>query len=169
MGNGRKFFNKKKGGLKPTTKKKRKLLKEKEGTINKKTLFNRYKNKQKVEEELLKKKQMEKRFQLQQVAYSESEEEEDAYGQLVSCLGSVKKGKVADSDESISEDCSEISEASESDREVDKEMKGNGNDNVPLDVNDYSAMSESDGSNSEEENMQEITVIIYFVDLIFIQ
>lgn len=158
MGNGRKFFSKKKkGGLKPTTKKKRKLLKEEVVSINKKTLFNRYKNKQKVEEELLKKKQMERRFQQQQIAYSESEEE-DAYGQLVSCLGSVKKGKVADSDECISEDCSEISEGS-SNQELVNELEGN--DNKALDCYDNGAISESDGSYSDEEEVQENSVIIF--------
>lgn len=163
MGNGRNFFGKKrKGGLKPTTKKKRKLLKEEEATINKKSLFNRYKNKQKVDEVLLKKKQMEERFQLQQVAYSESEEEDNAYGQLVSCLGSVKKTKVADSDDSISEDSSEISEALSSDQEMDNELEDNVNDNVLLDGNDNGAICESDGSSSDEQEIQENTVIIFY-------
>ncbi|XP_026314987.1 digestive organ expansion factor homolog [Hyposmocoma kahamanoa] len=156
MGNGRKFFGKKKkGGLKPTTKKKRKLLREKEATVNKKSLFNRYKNKQKVEEELLKKKQMERRFQQHQVAYSDSEEEEDAFGQLVSCLGNVKKRTVADSDESISEYSSDISEVSKSDHEVDNELEGNVNDNMLQDGNDKDSISKSDGRYSDEEEMEE--------------
>lgn len=162
MGNGRKFFGKKKkSGLKPTTKKKRKLLKEKEATINKKSIFNRYKNKQKVEEELLKKKHLEKKFQQHQVAYSESEEEEDAYGQLVSCLGSFKKGTVADSDESISEDGSEISEALESGLDMDNGQEDDVN--LSQDGNDHGAISESDGCYSDGEGIGENAVINYFL------
>lgn len=101
MKKSKKFFNKaKKGGLKPTTKKKRKAAKDKE-VVNKKAIFNRYKNAQKIEEVLEKKKLMDRKFQQMQVEYSESEEEEDAYDQLVSCFGSKSKQRpVSESDES---------------------------------------------------------------------
>lgn len=158
MGKGKKFFGKK-GGLKPTTKKKRKLLKEKEATINKKALFNRYKNKQKLEEVLIKKKQMDKRFQ-QQVMYSESEEEEDAYGQLVSCFSKAKKGKVAESDESMSDDDSVLSEPLESDSEVDNEQEGNYN--APL-AEDDGDEKEAISEGSDEDEMQEIGVYCLFL------
>ncbi|KAJ2953347.1 hypothetical protein O0L34_g937 [Tuta absoluta] len=104
MSKGKKVFGKrKKGGLKPTTKKKRKLLKEKEEQVNKKAIFNRYKNKQKIEEELAKKRILEQKLQ-QRAKYSESEEEEDVYGQLVSCFNNKNQSKlVAESEDSKSE------------------------------------------------------------------
>lgn len=102
MKKGKKFFGKKKGSFKPTTKKKRKAAEEK--IVNKKAIFNRYKNAQKVEEETEKKRKMEIQLQ-QQMTYSESEEEEeDAYSQLVSCFSSNKGGTVASSDDSGSDD-----------------------------------------------------------------
>ncbi|XP_039757969.1 digestive organ expansion factor homolog [Pararge aegeria] len=88
MGKGKKFSSKKrKASIKVLSKKKKYINKEHEGK-NKKAIFNRYKDKQKVEEELVKRRQMERRFQNQQTVISESEEEteEDSYGQLVSCF-----------------------------------------------------------------------------------
>lgn len=95
----KKFFKKgNKSGIK-NTKKKRKASKDQE-VVNKKAIFNRYKNAQKVEEVLEKKKMMDRKFQQMQVEYSESEEDEDAYGQLVSCFGGKSKQRpVLDSDD----------------------------------------------------------------------
>ncbi|XP_047537007.1 U3 small nucleolar RNA-associated protein 25 homolog [Vanessa atalanta] len=101
MAKGKKFISKKrKGSHKPINKRKKRTTKENEVT-NKKAIFNRYKDKHKVEEEFAKKKQMEEKFRKQQATYSESEEEEDdAYRQLVSCFKSNrKKDVVADSDD----------------------------------------------------------------------
>lgn len=100
-GKGGKFHkNNKKQHTKHLKKKKEKKIE----VVNKKALFNRYKNKQKVEEENLKKEQLERKLKQQQAAYSESEEEEDPYGMLVSCFSQPKKQKVViDSDESDSE------------------------------------------------------------------
>lgn len=94
-GKGGKFINrKKKRPSKP-------FKKNKTEVVNKKALFNRYKNKQKVEEENLKKEQLERKLIKQQVTYSESEEEEDPYNLLVSCFSQPKKQKtVTESDES---------------------------------------------------------------------
>lgn len=104
MGKGKKLFNKKrKGSFKAVSKKKKYVNKEHEGK-NKKAIFNRYKDKQKVEEELAKRKLMEQRFQKQQATYSESEEEieEDTYGQLVSCFKCSDKTVIAETDDDTS-------------------------------------------------------------------
>lgn len=92
MKKSKKFFGKKKG-----TKNKKKATEER--IVNKKSIFNRYKNAQKIEEELEKNKKMEEKLKQQNMTYSESEEEEDAYNQLLSCFSKNKK-RSADSDES---------------------------------------------------------------------
>ncbi|KAJ8714064.1 hypothetical protein PYW08_007684 [Mythimna loreyi] len=99
MKKSKKFFGKKKGSFKPTTKKKKKAAEER--IVNKKAIFNRYKNAQKIEEEMQKKRKMEEKLQ-QRVTYSESEEEEDAYDQLLSCFSNKKSRAVAESDEESS-------------------------------------------------------------------
>ncbi|KAL4717946.1 hypothetical protein ACJJTC_001364 [Scirpophaga incertulas] len=74
--------------------------------INKKSLFNRYKNKQKIKEEMDKKCVIEKQFLAQKLVYSESEEEGDVYDQLVTCFtkeSNSKRQQVVDSD--IESDC----------------------------------------------------------------
>ncbi|KAJ8723882.1 hypothetical protein PYW07_007862 [Mythimna separata] len=102
MKKSKKFFGKKKGSFKPTTKKKKKAAEER--IVNKKAIFNRYKNAQKIEEEMQKKRQMEEKLQQRvRVTQSESEEEEeDAYDQLLSCFSNKKTRAVADSDEESS-------------------------------------------------------------------
>ncbi|KAM3955030.1 LOW QUALITY PROTEIN: U3 small nucleolar RNA-associated protein 25 homolog [Aphomia sociella] len=131
MSKGKKFFNKnKKGTFKKVAKKKKK---EKE-TINKKAIFNRYKNKQKVEEELEKKRQWEKKIQERQVTYSESEgEEEDAYGQLVSCFTTKKGVTIVDSEESSISDNSDTEGVSESNYKLQKQMKSDESDDADMD------------------------------------
>lgn len=71
--------------------------------VNKKAIFNRYKNKQKVEEELAKKMLIERKFHQEQVNYSESEEE-DVYSQLVSSFKRPVNKNVESEDDSISEE-----------------------------------------------------------------
>ncbi|XP_048486057.1 U3 small nucleolar RNA-associated protein 25 homolog [Plutella xylostella] len=118
MGKGGKYLGKKKRGpQRPTTKRKKKEPKDKE-IVNKKALFNRYKNKQKVEEEIAKKKNLDHRLQLQQrqVTHSESEEEEeDAFGQLVSCFSNKASRKPAVVSESESEEQSGDDDGSDAD------------------------------------------------------
>lgn len=101
------FDRRKKGTLKHTTMKKRKA-EQKNEIVNKKALFNRYKNQQKVEEVLQKKKLMEQKLHHMQVEYSESEEEEDVFDKLVSCFGGSSKQKaVIESDEDTDSDVEE--------------------------------------------------------------
>ncbi|XP_004924541.1 U3 small nucleolar RNA-associated protein 25 homolog [Bombyx mori] len=100
---GKKYFGKKKTIKDHISKKKRKSSNDTYVT-NKKAKFNRYKNVQKVEEELEKKKQMERKFQREQEAYSESEEEQDVYGQLVSCFSKPTNAIVVNSDEEVDSD-----------------------------------------------------------------
>lgn len=122
MAKGKKFFAKKKKGFKSYNKKSKKSLKEPE-IVNKKALFNRYKNKQKVEEELSKKKLFEKRFQ--QSHYSESEEEEDTLTQLVSTFIKPTKNRyVEDSDQSSEElETDDDQEMGNSDHDSDSSSK----------------------------------------------
>ncbi|CAH0756445.1 unnamed protein product [Diatraea saccharalis] len=101
---GRKLIGrKKKSGFKPITRKSKNKQNDK-GQVNKKAIFNRYKNKQKIEEEIAKKMHMEKKMQEKQIKNSESEEEENAYGQLLSCFSNTEKGRCVSSDEES--DCS---------------------------------------------------------------
>ncbi|XP_045537766.1 U3 small nucleolar RNA-associated protein 25 homolog [Papilio machaon] len=105
MGKGKNFFVKKRKGNKKTINKKRKKSTKEVETVNKKAIFNRYKNKQKVEEELMKKKQIEERFRKANTHFSDSEEEEDTYNQLISCfVNPSKKKRVVDSESSDSID-----------------------------------------------------------------
>lgn len=92
MGKTKKFNGKRKGSLKFSNKKKQKSNKQ-DIVVNKKAIFNRYKDKQKIEEEFAKKKQLEDRFVKQQLAFSESEEEEEAidvFGELISSFSNKK-------------------------------------------------------------------------------
>ncbi|XP_047506925.1 U3 small nucleolar RNA-associated protein 25 homolog isoform X1 [Pieris napi] len=99
MGNHKKFVSKKrKGNFKFESKRKRKDKKDDE-VINKKAKFNRYKDKQKVEEILAKKKQMEDRFKQQDKSFSESEPEDDTYTQLVSSFKNNNVNKLIESEE----------------------------------------------------------------------
>ncbi|XP_021186365.3 U3 small nucleolar RNA-associated protein 25 homolog [Helicoverpa armigera] len=110
MKKGKKFIRRKKDSFKPTTKKKRKAAEEK--IVNKKAIFNRYKNAQKIAEELEKKKKMEEKLQQRQT-YSESEEEEDAYDQLVSCFSNRNKRTVVESDDESSNSSEEMLDINE--------------------------------------------------------
>ncbi|XP_072929829.1 U3 small nucleolar RNA-associated protein 25 homolog [Epargyreus clarus] len=114
MSKGKKFFKQKgKKGFKKPNKK----VKKDDKIVNKKAIFNRYKDKQKVEEELAKKRLLEKKLQAQQQTnYSESEGEEDVYDQLVSCF-KVKKVTSADSDDSSSESDDDVSMAADQEPE----------------------------------------------------
>ncbi|XP_068619017.1 U3 small nucleolar RNA-associated protein 25 homolog [Battus philenor] len=103
MGNRKKNFIKSKKKFKSVTKNKKKSRTDTE-IVNKKAIFNRYKNRQKIEE-LEKKKQIEQKLYNTTTRISESEDE-DTYSQLVSCFSDIKKYKHVDSD---------ISESSESD------------------------------------------------------
>ncbi|XP_034833734.1 U3 small nucleolar RNA-associated protein 25 homolog isoform X2 [Maniola hyperantus] len=152
MAKGKKFFSKKrKGSFKAVNKKKKFINKEHEGK-NKKAIFNRYKDKQKVEEELLKKKQMEQRFQKHQPAcsVSEDEAEEDSYGQLVSCFKCIDKiNMIAESDGETSgeesDDCDGINGTVES---VNMEQNEN-NDHSP---DEEESSDEQDIEGPEIEN-----------------
>lgn len=129
MKKSKKFFNKgKKGGFNPTTKHKRKAAKDQD-IVNKKAIFNRYKNAQKREEVVERQKLMERKLQQMQVEYSESEEEEDAYGQLVSCFGGTSKERpVADSDESETSGQSDADDAQINNRKEHPSGKGGDTD-----------------------------------------
>lgn len=153
MKKSKKFFsNGKKGGFKPTTKKKRKEHKSNE-IVNKKALFNRYKNVQKVEEEIEKKKQMEKKLQQLQVQYSESEEEEDTFGQLVSCFrGSSNKTPVVESDEET--DSSKHSDEDDADMVSENEVVDIG------DISDKDTDVENSGDTSDKEFEVSVSWII---------
>ncbi|XP_028160268.1 digestive organ expansion factor homolog [Ostrinia furnacalis] len=103
MKKGKKNFGRKnKNGNKNITRKKQKRAFPEKDIQNKKAIFNRYKNKQKVEEELAKKKIMEKKFLEEPVNYSESEEE-DTYGQLISCFTKSVTKKVESEEDSDNE------------------------------------------------------------------
>ncbi|XP_049877769.1 U3 small nucleolar RNA-associated protein 25 homolog [Pectinophora gossypiella] len=157
MSKGKKYLGKrKKGGIKPTTKKKRKLLKEKEELVNKKAIFNRYKNKQKIEEELAKKKLLERKLQ-QQVTYSESEEEEDAYGQLISCFkDNAKKKTVVDSDDSMTENEDVDDESVGDDVDMDSDDEGSDGQVNGDEEHDENGEQSSEGDDTEEDLAQEI-------------
>ncbi|KPI92267.1 Digestive organ expansion factor-like [Papilio xuthus] len=114
MGKGKNFFVKKRKGNKKTINKKRKKSSKEVEVVNKKAIFNRYKNKQKIEEELMKIKA--------NTHFSESEEEEDTYNQLVSCFVNPSKNKRVDSESSDSID----SDGSENDIQS---LNGDVNDN----------------------------------------
>lgn len=137
---------KKRGLMKPTTKKKKKLERERE-TVNKKALFNRYKDKQKVQDEIAKKMRLDRELQKQHVAYSESEEEEDAYGQLVSCFTGKSKATavVSESDSELSDEHLSASVEMElgSDMEADSDLE-------TKPENEESSMSDRSG----EENVE---------------
>lgn len=86
--NGKMKHKKRKGtGLKVFKKNK----KDSKEYINKKSIFNRYKNKVKVEEALVKKKLFESKIKEKQIEYTESEEEADVYEQLLSTLSKIDK------------------------------------------------------------------------------
>ncbi|XP_053614063.1 U3 small nucleolar RNA-associated protein 25 homolog [Plodia interpunctella] len=139
MSKGKKILGKKRKGVYKKETKRKKGSGEK-NSVNKKAIFNRYKNKQKVEEELAKKKQLEKKFQLEQVTFSESEEEEDVYEQLVACFGKGKVKKVVDSDESEEESGSVVDDV-----EMSAEVgKGNSQLGRDYDNNDASSVQDSD-------------------------
>ncbi|XP_046971418.1 U3 small nucleolar RNA-associated protein 25 homolog [Vanessa cardui] len=153
MAKGKKFNSKKrKGSFKPINKRKKKTSKENE-VINKKAIFNRYKDKHKVEEEFAKKKQMEERFRKQQTTYSESEEEEeDTYSQLVSCFKSNhKKDVVADSDDEEMSS-SEESNISESLNET-AASDGTALDEHLSDENNEIYSNDDNTESSDEENL----------------
>lgn len=82
MGKGKKSFKKK---FVTQFNYKNKIKRKDEEPINKKAIFNRYKNKQRIEEEILKKKQLDEKLQ-KSIENDESmeDEEEDALQQLVS-------------------------------------------------------------------------------------
>lgn len=130
MNKGKKFFKQK--GKKGFRKSNKKLKKKDDKIVNKKAIFNRYKDKQKVQEELAKKRQLEQKLQSQQETnYSESEGEEDVYGQLVSCFKNVKKVS-ADSDDSSSESEDDVS-MTNADEEADEQ---DSSDNTEEDSSD---------------------------------
>ncbi|CAB3245744.1 unnamed protein product [Arctia plantaginis] len=138
MKKGKKFLLKKKGVNKPKIKKKGKAGEDK--IVNKKAVFNRYKNAQKIAEEMEKKKRMELKLK-QQNSYveSEEEEEENAYGQLVSCFTYSKNRLATESeDESSGEE-----EAADEDM---KETKSSTNDG---DEDSLDARSESSDDDTE--------------------
>ncbi|RVE50077.1 hypothetical protein evm_005283 [Chilo suppressalis] len=124
------MVKKKRNGFKGSTLKSKKKHNDKD-VINKKAIFNRYKNKQKVEEEISKKVFMERKFQHEKVDYSESEEDENAFEQLLSCFNNNEKDKyVVESDAE-----------SDLDLELSKTMEVDGMENV--------VESDSDGSDGE--------------------
>ncbi|XP_041969728.1 U3 small nucleolar RNA-associated protein 25 homolog [Aricia agestis] len=131
MGKGKRYLGKKrKGNFKGKVKKNKKPHKDHE-TVNKKALFNRYKDKQKVEEELIKKKQMEERFLKQNVAYSDSESEEDTYEQLVSCFKDPKKSrKVIESDDEESDSDVDMNEVRKDDEATGAQEENADNKNL---------------------------------------
>ncbi|KAI8424989.1 hypothetical protein MSG28_006885 [Choristoneura fumiferana] len=141
-GKGGKFNNrKKKRPLKP-------FKKNKTEVVNKKALFNRYKNKQKVEEENLKKEQLERKLIKQQVTYSESEEEEDPYNLLVSCFNQPKKQKtVAESDESDTD--------VELRQESDDEAMESESESADPEIGDKDGETEDIGSEQDPEDMED--------------
>ncbi|XP_038206745.1 digestive organ expansion factor homolog [Zerene cesonia] len=100
MGKNKKFMNKKrKGSFKSIYKKRKKAEEKDKDIVNKKAIFNRYKDKQKVAEELIKIKRMEEKFKMQQETSSESEQEDDTYEQLVSCFKRDKNNLVIESED----------------------------------------------------------------------
>ncbi|XP_013183399.2 U3 small nucleolar RNA-associated protein 25 homolog [Amyelois transitella] len=141
MSKSKKFLGRKrKGDHKYNSRKKIKKSAEKE-VINKKSIFNRYKNKQRVEEELAKRRQIEKKFQQDRVPLSESEEEENVYQQLVSCFGKGSFQKVVESDDSEEES---LLEADNVDRRPD-------DDAGPMEA-DESAIEENSDEEIEHQN-----------------
>lgn len=152
MGKGKKFLGKRRKGSFKAVNKNKKKNKEHE-VINKKAIFNRYKDKQKVEEEFAKKKQMEARFKQQQTTYSESEsEEEDAYGQLISCFNGKKKSTIESEDDVSS---SEEPINGNSDEEVTNA------ENKHSDNSDYGSDNES-GSDGGSSDNNEMVICSYF-------
>ncbi|GBP24329.1 Digestive organ expansion factor homolog [Eumeta japonica] len=87
-----------KGNKKSMSMNKKKKQKNKIEIINKKALFNRYKNKQRVEEELVKKKQLEEKLKQDQVTYTDSDEEENPFQQLVSTFSKRSQSVEINSD-----------------------------------------------------------------------
>ncbi|KAH9639244.1 hypothetical protein HF086_014108 [Spodoptera exigua] len=140
MKKGKKFFGKKKNTFKSATKKKKAA---EDRIVNKKALFNRYKNAQKVEEELEKKRKLEEKLQ-QQIQYSESEEEEDAYDQLLSCFSSKKRTPVAESEE----DSSSASDMDDDDEAMET-TEGKHDDGNNIDEEDEGSASDDDSGEDE--------------------
>ncbi|XP_023938785.2 U3 small nucleolar RNA-associated protein 25 homolog [Bicyclus anynana] len=141
MSRGKKFMNKKrKGSFKGVNKKKKHNINKEHDSKNKKALFNRYKDKQKVEEELAKKRQMEQRFQKQQpVSESEEEVEEDSYGQLVSCFKQNGNNKmIAESEGDTSGDESDDDEMNDTTQQMDTERNESDTDTHSSDEEDSS-------------------------------
>lgn len=132
MKNNKKSFGKRRKPFKgQLNKKKKKSIQETE--INKKALFNRYKNVQKVEEELERKRKMEQKFQRQENTYSDSDEEEGAFGQLVSCFGNTVNHAGVESDVESYSSQSENQDGSENRTErVQKpeEMRNTGDEEI---------------------------------------
>lgn len=127
MSKGKKYLGKKKRNTHKSTQVKKKKKSKEVEVINKKSIFNRYKNAQKVEEQLKNKLHMEQKLR---VEYSESEEEEEnAFKQLVSCFDrSTRKSKVnSDDSDSESEDDKNMDETTkvclqnQQDEEMDRE------------------------------------------------
>ncbi|VVC91521.1 unnamed protein product [Leptidea sinapis] len=114
--------------------------------VNKKALFNRYKDKQKVQELSSKRKQLDEKLKLQQETYSESEQEEDTFEQLISCFAKKKHNVASDSDEDESPTASDL--------EGDVPMKSPVCKNNLL--QNYSTDQESDDEVEVSENMQVI-------------
>lgn len=139
---------KKKGFMSRISKKKKKIAKNVE-VVNKKSVFNRYKNVDKIEEQLEKKRLLEQKFQQSQVEYSESEEEENPYGQLLSCFNEKTfRRSTADSEDSMSETGSANGINKESDLNTDEEIQ---EENEDMNMNDSDKCSDEDsfGDNIE--------------------
>ncbi|XP_035449443.2 U3 small nucleolar RNA-associated protein 25 homolog [Spodoptera frugiperda] len=142
MKKGKKFFGKKKNTFKSATKKKKGT---EDRIVNKKAIFNRYKNAQKIEEELEKKRRMEEKLQQQQkVQYSESEEEEDAYDQLLSCFSNKKRTPVAESEEDSSSASDMDDDETAMETAEGEHADGSGNE-----------MDDEDGSASDEDSEED--------------
>ncbi|CAG4957551.1 unnamed protein product [Colias eurytheme] len=145
MGKHKKFLNKKrKGSFKSVSKKKKKSDQKDKEIVNKKAIFNRYKDKQKVAEELIKRKQLEDKFKMQQETFSESEPEDDTYEQLVSCFKRDKNNLVIESED---EDSMSDNESLENERTVNNLEESNISNDTDNDLNET---SDDDEDNDEK-------------------
>lgn len=108
MGKYKRYVNKnRKGNNKMGTKRKRKEKKDAE-IVNKKAIFNRYKDKQKIEEVIAKRNQIEMRFRMNQESTSESEYEDDTYEQLVSSFKQNTANNLIESEEESMSDVDKV-------------------------------------------------------------
>ncbi|KAJ0173596.1 hypothetical protein K1T71_010745 [Dendrolimus kikuchii] len=151
MSKGKKYCGKKKKGfMNRISKKKKNNFAKNIESVNKKSIFNRYKNVEKVKEELEKKRLLERKFQQSQVEYSESEEEEEnAYGQLVSCFsGKSVRYSAADSEDSASE--------IGSDKAMDEEADSNADEQVQEDSEDINISDKYSYNDSAQGNDMEL-------------